>query len=96
MHVDMIQYLGFASERAKGWGPVWAKSGHLAQYYYDMLLARLGMGEGGKGKPKCWKQSQESNSKVIADAYFTAEFNKTIMKDKRACNIACSFISTLN
>ena len=38
--------LGSASERAKGWGAVWAKLGHLAQYYYDMLLARLGMGEG--------------------------------------------------
>ena len=38
--------LGSASERAKGWGPVWANSGHSAQYDYHMLLARLGMGEG--------------------------------------------------
>ena len=30
----------------KGWGAVWAKSGHLAQYYYDMLSVRLGVGEG--------------------------------------------------
>ena len=33
-------------ERAKGWGAVWAESGHSAQYYYDVLLVRLGMGEG--------------------------------------------------
>ena len=39
-------HLGSASERAKGRGAVWAKSGCLAQHYYDMLLARLGMGEG--------------------------------------------------
>ena len=38
--------LGSASERAKGQGAVWAKSGHSAQYYYHMLLARSGMGEG--------------------------------------------------
>ena len=43
-HKDMK--LGSASERAKGRGAVWAKSGHSAQYYYRMLLARLGMGEG--------------------------------------------------
>ena len=42
--------LGSASERAKGRGAVWAKSGHSAQYYYHMLSARLGMGEGRKGK----------------------------------------------
>ena len=38
--------LGSASERAKGWGAVRENSGRAAQYYYDMLLARLGMGEG--------------------------------------------------
>ena len=39
-------YLGSASERANGWGAVWARSGHSAQYYYDMSSAWLGMGEG--------------------------------------------------
>ena len=39
-------YLVSAPERAKGWEAVWAKSGHLAQYYYGMLLARLCMGDG--------------------------------------------------
>ena len=34
--------LGSASERANGQGAVWAKSGHLAQCYHDMALARLG------------------------------------------------------
>ena len=38
--------LGSPSERAKGWGAVWAKSGRLVQYYCHMLLAMLGMGEG--------------------------------------------------
>ena len=38
----MHALLGSASERAKGRGAVWAKSGHVAQYYYDILLARLG------------------------------------------------------
>ena len=42
----IIIYLGSASERAKGWGAVWAKSGHLAPNYYRMSLAGLGMGEG--------------------------------------------------
>ena len=32
----------------KGRRAVWAKSGHSSQYYYDMLLARSGMGEGEK------------------------------------------------
>ena len=41
-----LVYLGSASERAKGCGAVWAKPGHSAQYYYDMLLARFGMGDG--------------------------------------------------
>ena len=40
-----IPLLGSASERAKG-GAVWAKSGHLAQYHYHILLDRLGVGEG--------------------------------------------------
>ena len=30
------------AERAKGRGAVWATSGHSAQYYYHMLLVRLG------------------------------------------------------
>ena len=30
----------------KGRRAGWAKVGHLAHYYYDMLLARLGIGEG--------------------------------------------------
>ena len=30
---------GSASERAKGWGAIWAKSGHLAPYCYHMLSA---------------------------------------------------------
>ena len=42
----MVVRLGSASEWAKGWGAVWAKSGHVAQYYRRMLLARLGTGEG--------------------------------------------------
>ena len=37
-----IAQLGSASERARGWGAVWVESGHVAQYYDDMLLARLG------------------------------------------------------
>ena len=51
--------LGSASERAKGWGAVWESPGHAAQYYYHVLLARLGMGEGERAKHKCWKQSLE-------------------------------------
>ena len=39
---------GSASERAKGWGAVKARSGHLAQYHYAMLLARSGLEEGGR------------------------------------------------
>ena len=46
----------------KGGGAVWESSGHAAQYYYHMLLARLGMGEGEKGKRKCWKQSLVTRS----------------------------------
>ena len=38
--------LGSASGRANGRGAVWAKSGHLARYSYDMSLASLGTGEG--------------------------------------------------
>ena len=38
--------LGSLFERAKGWGAVWAQSGHAAQYCYDMSVARSGMGEG--------------------------------------------------
>ena len=48
-HVALYLYLAGlcpASERAKEWGVVWAESGHVAQYCYHMLLARLGMGEG--------------------------------------------------
>ena len=45
-HVGMKSSLGSASERAKGGGAVWENSGHAAQYNDDMLLARLGMGEG--------------------------------------------------
>ena len=55
----------YASERAKGWGAVWAKSGHAAQHYYDMLLARLGMGEGEKSKRNCRKQSPDSVVNVL-------------------------------
>ena len=38
--------LGSASERAKWWGAVSENSGHAPQHYHDMLLARLGVGEG--------------------------------------------------
>ena len=38
-------------------GAVMAKSDYLAQYYYHMLWARLGMGEGERANAKCWKQS---------------------------------------
>ena len=38
-------------------GAVWAKSGHLAQHYYHMLLARLGMGEGEKANTGAGSQS---------------------------------------
>ena len=51
--------LGSASEGAKGWGAVWGDSGHAAQYYDDMLPARLGMGEGERANTSAgaWKQS---------------------------------------
>ena len=46
VHVHRDVYPGFPSERVRGRGAVWAKSGYLAQYRYEMLLARLGTGEG--------------------------------------------------
>ena len=57
--------LGFASERAKGRGAVWAKSGHVAQYCCDMLLARSGHGRRRKGIHQCWKQSLDKAAGTI-------------------------------
>ena len=50
------QDLGSASERAKGRGAVWPKSGHSAQYYYCILLARSGMGEGERANTRAFRE----------------------------------------
>ena len=58
--------LGSASERAKGQGAVWAKSGHLAQYYYDPhVTGQVRYEKGRRGKHECWKQSLESLTMCI-------------------------------
>ena len=54
--------MGFASERANGWGAAWARSGHLAQYCYDMLVARLGMGEGERADTSAGSRAQLSEA----------------------------------
>ena len=50
--------LGSASERAKGWEVVWEESGHVAQCYHDMLLARLVMGEGERANTSAGSRAQ--------------------------------------
>ena len=50
--------LGSASERAKGWGAVWTKSGHSVQYHYRMLLAGLGMGESERANTSAGSRAQ--------------------------------------
>ena len=54
-------------------------SGHLAQYYYHMLLARLKYGKGRKGRHKCWKQSldcQQAVATLLLNKLSTAHWQK--------------------
>ena len=44
MCISVYLYMSAAPSRASR--AVWDNSGHAAQYYYDMSLARVGMGEG--------------------------------------------------
>ena len=42
LYIYIYLYWALLRKGQKDGGPVWAKSGDLAQYYYHMLLARLG------------------------------------------------------
>ena len=54
---SIIVSLGSASERAKGWGAGWAKSGHFNPALLPHVIGQVRHGRGRKGKYKCWKQS---------------------------------------
>ena len=55
---------GLLLKGQKGGGAVWAKSGHLALYYYHMLLARLGMGEGERASTSAGSRAYNPPSKI--------------------------------